>query len=116
MVNAIKMVKDLVPVATALRVFNIPRATYHNYKTLVINKCDSHIFAGVKHYPHQLLKGNFTNQKYMENEDYTIGPSSIYLLALRNADISICLTNLAPNCWAIMLRDIYRKKNIFIVD
>jgi putative transposase len=95
MVNAIEMVKDLVPVETALRVFNISRATYHNYKTLVINKCDSSYFLRcVKHYPHQLLKKEILQiKKYMENDDHTYwSKSSIYLLALRNADISICLT------------------------
>jgi putative transposase len=96
MVNAIEMVKDLVPVETALRVFNISRATYHNYKTLVINKCDSSYFLWcVKHYPHQLLKKEILQiKKYMENDDYTYwSKSSIYLLALRNADVSICLTS-----------------------
>ena len=96
MVNAIEMVKDLVPVETALRVFNISRATYHNYKTLVINKCDSSYFLWcVKHYPHQLLKKEILQiKKYMENDDYTYwSKSSIYLLALRNAGVSICLTS-----------------------
>jgi hypothetical protein len=50
-------------VATALESSIFQRATYHNYKTLVINKCDSHIFCCVKHYPHQLLKGNFYKSK-----------------------------------------------------
>ncbi|MFV5703030.1 hypothetical protein ACM55F_14255 [Flavobacterium sp. XS2P12] len=44
LVNAVEMVKDIVPVESALKAFNISRATYHNYKVLVINKCDSSYF------------------------------------------------------------------------
>lgn len=94
-VNAVEMVKDIVPVETALRVFNISRATYHNYKTVVINKCDvSYFLWCVKQYLHQLLKKEiFQIKAYMEKEDYRYWSiSSLYLLALRNADISFCLT------------------------
>lgn len=44
LVNAIEMTKDIVPIENALKVFHISRATYHNYKTLVINKCDASYF------------------------------------------------------------------------
>jgi hypothetical protein len=94
-VNAIENVKELVSIEDALKVFNISRATYHNYKTLVINKCDSSYFLWcVKQYPHQLLKKEiFQIKKYMENEDYLHwSKSSVYLLALRNKEISFGLT------------------------
>jgi putative transposase len=95
LVNAIETVKDIVPVDSALKVFNISRATYHNYKILVINKCESSYFLWcVKQYPHQLLKKEiFRIKKYMENEDYRHwSKSSIYLLALRSKEISFGLT------------------------
>ena len=95
LVNAIEMVKDIVPVESALKVFNISRATYHNYKTLIINKCESSYFLWcVKQYPHQLLKKEiFQIKKYMENADYLHwSKSSVYLLALRNKEISFGLT------------------------
>ena len=95
LVNVIEMVKDIVPVERALEVFNISRATYHNYKILVINKCDSSYFLWcVKQYPHQLLKKEiFQIKKYMENEDYRHwSKSSVYLLALRNKEISFGLS------------------------
>jgi hypothetical protein len=95
LVNAVEMVKDIVPVESALKVFNISRATYHNYKVLVINKCDSSYFLWcVKQYPHQLLKKEiFQIKKYMENEDYLHwSKSSVYLLALRSKEISFGLT------------------------
>jgi putative transposase len=95
LVNAIEMVKDIVPVENALKVFNISRATYHNYKTLVINKCESSYFLWcVKQYPHQLLKKEILQiKKYMEVEDYLHwSKSSVYLLALRSKEISFGLT------------------------
>lgn len=95
LVNAIEMVKNIVPVESALKVFNISRATYHNYKTLVINKCDSSYFLWcVKQYPHQLLKKEILQIKnYMENPVYLYwSKSSIYLLALRNKEISFGLS------------------------
>jgi hypothetical protein len=94
-VNAIENVKELVPIEAALKVFNISRATYHNYKMLVINKCDSSYFLWcVKQYPHQLLKKEILRiKKYMENEYYLHwSKSSVYLLALRNKEISFGLT------------------------
>ena len=94
-VNAIENLKEFIPVEKALQVFNLSRTTYHNYKTLVINKCDSSYFLWcVKQYPNQLLKKEiFQIQNYMENQAYQHwSKSSIYLLALRNKEISFSLT------------------------
>jgi putative transposase len=94
LVNAIELVKDFIPVENAIKVFNISRATYHNYKTLVINKCDSSYFLWcVKHYPHQLLKREISQiKKYLENPTYKYwSKSSVYLVALRNKEVSFCL-------------------------
>lgn len=94
-VNAIEMAKEFVPIELAVKIFNISRATYHNYKTLMINKCDASYFLWcVKQYPHQLLKKEiFQIKNYMENKAYSHwSKSSVYLLALRNMEISFCLT------------------------
>jgi len=94
-VNAIEIAKEFVPVETAVKVFNISRATYHNYKTLVINKCDASYFLWcVKQYPNQILKKEiFQIKNYMENKAYLHwSKSSVYLLALRNKEITFCLT------------------------
>jgi len=94
-VNAIEMAKEFVSIESALKIFNISRATYHNYKTLVINKCDASYFLWcVKQYPHQLLKKEiFQIKNYMENKTYLHwSKCSVYLLALRNMEISFCLT------------------------
>ncbi|MFV8343760.1 transposase [Flavobacterium sp. XS2P39] len=95
LVNVIEMVKDIIPVDSALKIFNISRATYHNYKVFVINKCESSYFLWcVKQYPHQLLKKEILRiKKYMENGDYLHwSKSSVYLLALRSKEISFGLT------------------------
>lgn len=94
-VNAIEKAKEFIPVEKAVKVFNISRATYHNYKTIVINKCDASYFLWcVKQYPHQLLKKEiFLLKNYMENKAYSHwSKSSVYLLALRNKEFSFCLT------------------------
>lgn len=94
-VNAIEMATEFIAVEIALKVFNISRATYHNYKTLVINKCDASYFLWcVKQYPHQLLKKEiFQIKNYMENKAYSHwSKSSVYLLALRNKEFSFGLT------------------------
>jgi hypothetical protein len=43
-VNVIEMVKETISIDEALKVFNISRGTYQNYKTIVINKCDASYF------------------------------------------------------------------------
>ena len=94
-VNAIEIAKEFVSIESALRIFNISRATYHNYKTLVINNCDASYFLWcVKQYPNQLLKKEiFQIKNYMENKTYLHwSKSSVYLLALRNKEFSFCLT------------------------
>ncbi|RUT69457.1 transposase [Flavobacterium cupreum] len=94
-VNVIEIVKETIPIEDALKVFNISRGTYQNYKTLVINKCDASYFLWcTKQYPHQLLKKEiFQIKKYLEDEKYRYwSKSSVYFLGIRNRDISICLT------------------------
>lgn len=95
LVNAIETVQGIISVEAALKVFNLSRATYHNYKTLVINKCDASYFLWcTKQYPHQLLKKEiFQIKKYLQDEKYKYwSKSSVYLLGIRNRDISVCLT------------------------
>lgn len=83
-VSTVENLKQFVPVEKAIKAFNISRATYQNYKTLVMNKCDSSYFLWcVKKYPHQLLKREIlTIKKYMEGQQYRHwSKSSVYLKA-----------------------------------
>ncbi|WP_310554486.1 DDE-type integrase/transposase/recombinase [Flavobacterium sp.] len=94
LVNVIENLKEFIPIDTALTVFNISRATYQNYKNLVLNKCGSSYFEWcVTNYPNQLLKNEVSKIKhYLENKDYQFwSKSSLYLLALRNKEVSVCL-------------------------
>jgi putative transposase len=93
-VNAIETAKELVCVSVAIRFFNISRATYHNYKTLVINKCDASYFKWcLKQYPNQLLHQEIEQIKhYLTHDDCKYwSKASVYLLALREQKISFCL-------------------------
>lgn len=94
-VNTIELVKNSIPINDAIKWFNISRATYQSYKTLVINKCSSSYFDWcVKHYPQQLLKTEIVSiKKYFENTDYKYwSKASLYYLGLRNNDFSFGLT------------------------
>jgi hypothetical protein len=84
LVNAIENIKDCIPIEKALQVFNLSRATYHNYKTLVINKCDTSYFLWcVKQYPNQLLnKEIFQIKNYMQNKAYSHWSKSSVCLVL----------------------------------
>jgi putative transposase len=93
-VNAIEKAKASISVADAIAFFNISRATYHNYKTLVINKCDASYFKFcLKQYPQQLLHKEIQQiRHYLTHDDYKHwSKSSVYLLALREQKVSFCL-------------------------
>lgn len=94
-VETIEHLKSFVSVDAALKIFNISRATYQNYKTLVLNKCSASYFEWcVKHYPHQLLKTEVIKIKYyFENKNYQFwSKASLYYLGLRNNDFSFGLS------------------------
>jgi putative transposase len=100
-VNTIEKLKNKIPVEQAIKIFNISRSTYHNYKILVLNKCDASYFKFcLKQYPSQLLQKEIEQiKKYMNNLNYRYwSKSSIYLLALRNKDISIGLSTWYKYC------------------
>jgi putative transposase len=93
-VEIIEQIKEVIPINEAIKIFNISRTTYHNYKTLVLNKCDASYFKWcLKQYPHQLLYREINQiKKYLTHIHYKYwSKSSVYLLALRNKDISFCL-------------------------
>ncbi|WP_299249463.1 hypothetical protein [uncultured Aquimarina sp.] len=43
-VNTIDQVKDYIPINKALKVFNISRSTFENYKSIVIHRCNTSYF------------------------------------------------------------------------
>ncbi|MCK5677005.1 MAG: DDE-type integrase/transposase/recombinase [Flavobacteriaceae bacterium] len=99
--NTIENLKETISIENAIKVFNISRSTYQNYKTLVINKCDSSYFLWcVKKYPHQLLKKEILVIKdYMVNEKYRYwSKSSVYLKAIRDEKLYCCLSTFYKYC------------------
>ncbi|MFT5891135.1 MAG: putative transposase [Dokdonia sp.] len=72
MVNTIETVKDIVPIDTALKIFNISRTTFQHYKSIVIHRCESSYFHWCsRHFSHQLLSKEVTTIKsYMNNDNY----------------------------------------------
>lgn len=93
-VEVIEQLKPFVSVKSALSVFNISRATYQNYKTLVLNKCSASYFEWcVKRYPQQLLNQEILKiKRYFENPDYLFwSKASLYYLGLRNKDFGFCI-------------------------
>ncbi|MEW5676024.1 DDE-type integrase/transposase/recombinase [Flavobacterium enshiense] len=94
-VETIEQVKSIVSLDNALKIFNISRATYQNYKTLVLNKCVPSYFNWcLKTYPQQLVKKEIdTIKTYFENGSSQYwSKSSLYYLGLRNRDFGFCLT------------------------
>lgn len=100
-VNTIEQVKDNIPIDNALKVFNISRTTYQNYKTIVIHKCEASYFKWcTKRFPNQLLpKEVLTIKAYMKHIDYMYwSKSSIYLRAVRDNDLQCCISTFYKYC------------------
>ena len=100
-VNTIEHVKDTIPIGKALKVFNISRTTYHNYKTIVIHKCEASYFKWcARRFPNQLLpKEVLTIKKYMKDEDYMFwSKSSVYLRAVHDRQLHCCLSTFYKYC------------------
>ena len=100
-VNSIESVKDVISINNAIRVFNISRTTYQNYKSIVIHKCNESYFKWcVRKFPNQLLISEVNAIKtYMENEIYKFwSKSSVYLKAVRDDNLHCCLSTFYKYC------------------
>lgn len=100
-VNAIDEVRDIIPIDKALKVFNISRSTFENYKSILIHKCDSSYFNWcTKRFPNQLLPREVkTIKSYLSHEDYRHwSKSSIYLKGLHDGNLRCCITTFYKYC------------------
>ncbi|WP_298535914.1 DDE-type integrase/transposase/recombinase [uncultured Algibacter sp.] len=100
-VNSIESVKNSIPINNALKVFNISRATYHNYKSLVIHKCEPSYFKWcTKRFSNQLLASEVeTIKQYVTHPEYCHwSKPSIYLKALRDKKLSCCESTFYKYC------------------
>ena len=100
-VNTIESVKSSIPIDKALKVFNISRSTFENYKSIVIHKCNASYFNWcVKRFSNQLLpKEVKTIKNYMTHKDYRHwSKASIYLKAIRDEKLKCCLSSFYKYC------------------
>ena len=100
-VNTIEKVVDIIPIEKALKVFNISRSTYQNYKSIVIHRCEASYFNWcTKRLPNQLLPAEVkVIKKYMENNTYLFwSKSSVYLKAIRDDTLVCCLNTFYKYC------------------
>ena len=112
-INAIMDVKRHIPLNHALKVFNISRGTFENYKSIVVNKCDASYFQWcIKRFPNQLLpKEVSTIKKYLEDGRCRLwSKSSIYLLALREGSLKCCPSTFYKYCRLLGYNSRLKKK------
>lgn len=112
-VNTIESIKDDVSINLALKIFNISRATYQNYKSIVIHKCNVSYFNWcVKRFSNQLLtKEVQTIKNYMEHSDYKFwSKSSIYFKAIRDGNLQCGLTTFYKYCRLLGFKNKPRKR------
>ncbi|WP_299780587.1 HipA domain-containing protein [uncultured Formosa sp.] len=91
-VNTVESVKHTVPVNKALKLFNISRSSFENYKTILIHKCEAFYYKWCfRKMPNQLLANEVrTIKNYMKNDTFRFwSKSSIYLKAIRD-DVLTC--------------------------
>lgn len=112
-INTIETIKNIVPIDTALKIFNISRSTFENYKSIVIHKCESAYFHWCsRRFPNQLLPKEITTIKsYMENENYKHwSKASIYLIALRDRNLHCCMSTFYKYCRLLGFKNKPRNK------
>ncbi|MCK8479027.1 hypothetical protein [Psychroserpens algicola] len=100
-VNTIDSLSDSIPINNALKLFNISRTTYQNYKTIVIHKCEASYFKWcTRRFSNQLLvKEVSTIKSYLSNDDYRHwSKSCIYLRAIRDNSLSCGLSTFYKYC------------------
>ena len=86
-VNTIDLVKEHLSINDCIKVFNISKTTYQNYKSLVIHQCEASYFKWcVKRFSHQLLPKEIkTIKTYLEDQQCRYwSKSSIFFKAKRD--------------------------------
>ncbi|NGX85371.1 DDE-type integrase/transposase/recombinase [Aequorivita sp. KMM 9714] len=112
-IDVIEQVKDFIPINTALKVFNISRSTFENYKSILIHKCEVSYFNWcTKRFPNQLLpKEVKTIKTYMDDDNYKHwSKSSIYLKSLRDEKLQCCVSTFYKYCRLLGFKNRPRRK------
>lgn len=101
------------PINKALKIFNISRSTFENYKSLIIHKCKATYFNWcTKRFPNQLLPKEVKAIKtYMGDDKYKhLSKSSIYLIALRDEKLQCCVSTFYKYCRLLGFENNPRRK------
>ena len=112
-VNTIDALKDIIPINNAIKLFNISRSTFENYKSIVIHKCNASYFNWcAKRFSNQLLpKEVQTIKSYMSNDNYCHwSKSSIYLKAIRDKNLKCAMTTFYKYCLLLGFKNRPRKR------
>lgn len=112
-VNTIESVKDSISINKSLKIFNISRSTYENYKSIVIHKCNVSYFKWcVKRFSNQLLPTEIERiNHYMVNDHYKFwSKSSIYLKAIRDGNLQCALTTFYKYCQLLGFKNTLRRR------
>lgn len=112
-VNTIESVKDTIPIGNALRIFNISRSTFENYKAIIIHKCEPSYFNWcVRRFSNQLLSTEVrTIKRYMSDVDYKFwSKSSVYLKAIRDSELQCGITTFYKYCRLLGFKNRPRKR------
>lgn len=100
-VNTIEQVKESISINEALKIFNLSRSTFENYKSIVIHTCEPSYFNWcVSRFSNQLLSSEVkTIKKYMTHTDYKFwSKSSVYLKAVRDGELQCGITTFYKYC------------------
>lgn len=112
-VNVIEQVKEIIPITKALKVFNISRSTFENYKSILIHTCEPSYFKWcTRRFPHQLLATEVATIKtYMNDLMYSQwSKSSVYLKALKDGNLNCGISTFYKYCNLLGFRNKPRRK------
>jgi putative transposase len=115
-VNTIEQTKSSISIDIALKVFNISRSTYQNYKTIIIHKCEGSYFKWcTKRFSNQLLPSEVeTIKTYMGHKDYKYwSKSNVYLRGVRDKALYCGLSTFYKYCRLLGFSNLksYRKSD-----
>ncbi|MFD0797315.1 transposase [Maribacter chungangensis] len=100
-VNSIEKVNNHIPINKAIKIFNLSRSTYENYKSIVVHTCEPSYFKWcMRRFSNQLLASEVkTIKEYMAHPDYKFwSKSSIYLKALRDKKLTCGISTFYKYC------------------
>lgn len=100
-VNSVESIKHSVPINKALKVIDISRSSFENYKTILVHKCEASYYKWcTRKIQNKLLTNEVrTIKNYMNHDTYRFwSKSSIYLKAIRDNNLYCGLSTFYKYC------------------